>query len=104
MTPAEQRAEMMAALADAEAFRDGVDRMIGTLRRVLAVTATTTPVLREPEPLWAWSTEAARIVGVDKTTMTQRARRGVRTGIARKVGGRWQVRLDLMAPDSRSRG
>lgn len=104
MTAAEQRAEQLDALAKLRDLRTLADEAIGTLERVLTATAMTTPVLREPEPLWAWSSEAARIVGVDKTTMTQRARRGVRAGIARKVGGRWQVRLDLMVPSIGRRG
>lgn len=104
MTPTQQRAEQLDVLDKLESMRVALDEAISTQRRVLAATAMTTPVLREPEPLWAWSTEAARIVGIDKTTMTQRARRGVRTGIARKVGGRWQIRLDLMAPSCGRRG
>jgi hypothetical protein len=99
MTPAEQRAELLAALAEVEAFRDGAERTISTIRRVLTATAVTIPPLAEPDrPEWEWSAEVARILRVDKRTMTQRCRRGVETGIARKVGGRWQVRLDLMAP------
>jgi hypothetical protein len=99
MTPAEQRAEQLDALAKLRDIRTMADEVIGTLERVLTATAVATPPLIAPErPEWKWSAEAARILGVEKTTMNQRARRGVRTGIARKVGGRWQVRLDLMAP------
>jgi hypothetical protein len=99
MTPAEQRAELLAALAEVEALRDGAERTIGTLSRVLTASAVAMPPLAEPErPEWVTALDAARILGVEKTTMTQRARRGVRTGIAREVGGRWQVRIDLMAP------
>lgn len=102
MTPAEQRAEQLEALAKARDLRAMADAVIGTLERVLTATATTMPPLAEPErPEWVSALEAARILGVEKTTMSQRARRGVRTGIARKVGGRWQVRLDLMAPGRR---
>jgi len=105
VTPAEQRAELLAALAEVEALRDGADRTIGSLRRVLAETAVTMPPLAEPErPEWVSALEAARILGVEKAAMTQRARRGIRTGIARKVGGRWQVRIDLMAPSNGRRG
>ncbi|KQS79943.1 hypothetical protein ASG32_24210 [Methylobacterium sp. Leaf361] len=94
MTPAEQRAEMLAALADAEAFRDGVDRMIGTLRRVLAVTATTTPVLTVPNrPEWLPIKAAARELGIEPMAARRRAQRGLRTGRGRKVGGRLQLHL-----------
>lgn len=99
MTPERQRAELLVALAAVEALRAGADRTIGTLRRELAEAAASPPVLREPErPECVSALEAARILGVEKTAMTQRARRGVRTEIARNVGGRWQVRHDLMAP------
>lgn len=105
MTPAEQRAEQLDALAKARDLRAMADAVIGTLERVLAVSAVTMPPLAEPErPQWVSALEAARILGVEKAAMTQRARRGVRTGIARKIAGRWQVRLDLMAPNTGRRG
>jgi hypothetical protein len=105
MTPAEQRAEMLAALAQLEALRDRAERTIGTIRRVLAETAVTIPPLAEPErPRWVWLSEAARIIGIEKPAMTQRARRGATAGIAQKRGGRWHVRLDRMPPGRGRRG
>lgn len=104
MSPAEWAAQLddLARLEALEAHHQAGLRLaqdaIAAKRAVIAATAASTPVLRQPEPQWMWSSEAARIVGIEKPAMAQRARRGVRTGIARKVGGRWQVRLDLMAP------
>ncbi|GJE12573.1 hypothetical protein [Methylobacterium longum] len=103
MTPTQQRAEQLDALAKLRDIRTMADEVIGTLECVLTSTATTTPVLREPErPEWLPICRAAQVLGVEKNTLAQRCRRGgIRAGIARKVGGGWQIRLDLMAPSSR---
>lgn len=94
MTPAEQRAELLAALAEVEALRDGAERTIGTLRQVLTVTATTTPVLTVPNrPEWMPIKAAARELGIDPMAARRRAQRGLRTGRGRKVGGRLQLHL-----------
>lgn len=101
MTPAEHRADLLAALAEAEAVRDGADRTIDTLRRVLATTAATTPVLREPErPEWLPIGRAAQVLGVEKSTLAQRAGRGAQAGLSGKRGGRWYGRLDRMTQAS----
>lgn len=106
MRPAQQRAEQLAALAKARDLRAMADAVIGTLERVLAETAATTPVLIEPErPEWLSIGRAAQVLGIEKPTLAQRCRRGgERTGVARKVGGGWQVRIDLMAPARGRRG
>jgi hypothetical protein len=101
MTPEQLRAEQLDVLEKLESMKVALDRLISTQRQMLTSTATATPVLREPEPQWMWSSDAARLVGIEKPAMTQRARRGFKSGLARKVGGRWQVRLDLMAPGGR---
>ena len=94
MTPAEQRAELLAALAEIEALRDGADRTIGTLRRVLAASAVTTPPLTVPQrPEWLPIKAAARELGIDPTAARRRAQRGLRTGRGRKIGGRLQLHL-----------
>ena len=63
---------------------------IGTLERVLTATALTMPVLREPELLWAWSSDVAA---------THRARRGVRAGAALKI----REAVGKSGPDGRRR-
>lgn len=77
---------------------------IAAKRAVIAAAAATTPVLREPEwPEWLPIGRAAQVLGVEKPTLAQRCRRGgVRAGIARKVGGGWQVRIDLLQPGTRT--
>lgn len=94
MTPAEQRAEQLDALAKLREVRAMADAAISTLERVLTATATSTPVLREPErPEWLSVKLAARALGIEPTAARRRAQRGLRTGRGRKVGGRLQLHL-----------
>lgn len=94
MTPELQRAELLAALAEVEALRDGADRTIGTLQRVLAETAVTMPPLAEPERAeWLPVKLAARQLGIEPVAARRRAQRGLRSGRARKVGGRLQLHM-----------
>ncbi|WCS24472.1 hypothetical protein LOK46_25610 [Methylobacterium sp. NMS14P] len=94
MTPAEQRAEQLDALAKARDLRAMADAVIGTLERVLAATAMAMPPLAEPErPEWLPVKLAARQLGIEPLAARRRAQRGLRTGRARKVGGRLQLHM-----------
>lgn len=94
MTPAQQRAEQLDALAKARDLRDMADAVIGTLERVLAASAVTMPPLSEPErPEWLPIDRAAQALAISKPAARQRAQRGLRTGRGRKVAGRLQLHM-----------
>lgn len=92
MTPAEQRAEQLDVLEKLESIRVALDEAISAQRRMLAATAVTTPVLREPErPEWLPVARAAQALAISKAAARQRAQRGLSSGRGRKVGGRLQL-------------
>lgn len=101
MTPAEQRAELLAAVDAARRSRDAHraaaqadDETVMLLERVLDATAAVTPLLRVQERAeWLPVKLAARALGIDPMAARRRAQRGLHTGRGRKVGGRLQLRM-----------
>ncbi|GJE48832.1 hypothetical protein GOFOIKOB_1866 [Methylobacterium tardum] len=94
MNAAEQRAEQLDVLEKLESMRVALDEAISVQRRMLAETAVTMPPLAEPErPEWLPVKLAARQLGIEPMAARRRAQRGLRSGRARKVGGRLQLHM-----------